>query len=79
MKSLIKWTGLARAKNVSRAIFLLAPLALLVYSGTAAAVSPVSVPGAGTLGNQLRQEAVLAPKVPVNAPLVLPEGGPARR
>ncbi|HAF2578348.1 TPA: ShlB/FhaC/HecB family hemolysin secretion/activation protein [Salmonella enterica] len=79
MKSLIKRTGVARAKNVPRATFLLAPLALLVYSGTAAAVSPVSVPGAGALGNQLRQESVLAPKAPVNAPLVLPEEGPARR
>ncbi|EKS3001796.1 hypothetical protein QBK15_004637, partial [Salmonella enterica] len=38
-----------------------------------------SVPGAGTLGNQLRQESVRTPAAPVSAPLVLPEEGPARR
>ncbi|HIC3159001.1 TPA: POTRA domain-containing protein, partial [Salmonella enterica] len=79
MKSLIKRACFARAKNVRRATFLFSPLVLLVYSGIASAVSPVSVPGAGTLGNQLRQESVLVPKAPVNAPLVLPEEGTARR
>ncbi|HAF2195529.1 TPA: ShlB/FhaC/HecB family hemolysin secretion/activation protein, partial [Salmonella enterica] len=79
MKSLIKRACFARAKNVRRVTFLFSPLVLLVYSGIASAVSPVSVPGAGTLGNQLRQESVLAPKAPVNAPLVLPEEGTARR
>ncbi|EAY7570915.1 ShlB/FhaC/HecB family hemolysin secretion/activation protein, partial [Salmonella enterica] len=79
MKSLIKRACFARAKNVRRATFLFSPLVLLVYSGIASAVSPVSVPGAGTLGNQLRQESVRTPAAPISAPLVLPEEGPARR
>ncbi|EAV3689472.1 ShlB/FhaC/HecB family hemolysin secretion/activation protein [Salmonella enterica] len=59
-------------------IFILAPLALIVASACAQAAGPDG-PGAGTLGNQLRQEKVLVPAPPVNAPLVLPEEGESRK
>lgn len=77
MKSLILRAGVARAEKVYRAPFLLTPLALIVCTGVQAAVVP-SMPGAGTLGNQLRQESVRTPAAPVSAPLVLPEEGQAR-
>ncbi|EIE8401499.1 ShlB/FhaC/HecB family hemolysin secretion/activation protein, partial [Salmonella enterica] len=77
MKSLILQAGVARSEKVCRASFLLTPLALIVCTGVQAAVMP-SVPGAGTLGNQLRQESVRTPAAPVSAPLVLPEEGRAR-
>lgn len=79
MKSLILRAGVARAENekVCRAPFLLTPLALIVCTGVQAAVVP-SAPGAGALGNQLRQESVRTPAAPVSAPLVLPEEGQAR-
>ncbi|WP_217801766.1 ShlB/FhaC/HecB family hemolysin secretion/activation protein, partial [Salmonella enterica] len=64
-------------EKVYRAPFLLTPLALIVCTGVQAAVVP-SMPGAGTLGNQLRQESVRTPAAPVSAPLVLPEEGQAR-
>ncbi|EHM1734421.1 ShlB/FhaC/HecB family hemolysin secretion/activation protein, partial [Salmonella enterica] len=56
-------------------IFILAPLALIVSSVCAQAAGP----GAGALGNQLRQEKILVPAPPVNAPLVLPEEGESRK
>ncbi|EAS1943696.1 ShlB/FhaC/HecB family hemolysin secretion/activation protein [Salmonella enterica] len=77
MKSLILRAGVARAEKVCRAPFLLTPLALIVCTGVQAAVVP-SAPGAGALGNQLRQESVRTPAAPVSAPLVLPEEGQAR-
>ncbi|EKN1363151.1 ShlB/FhaC/HecB family hemolysin secretion/activation protein [Salmonella enterica] len=77
MKSLFLRTGIARSEKVYRAPFLLTPLALIVCTGVQAAVMP-SMPGAGTLGNQLRQESVRTPAAPVSAPLVLPEEGQAR-
>ncbi|EBD6412043.1 ShlB/FhaC/HecB family hemolysin secretion/activation protein [Salmonella enterica] len=77
MKSLFLRTGIARSEKVYRAPFLLTPLALIVCTGVQAAVMP-SMPGAGTLGNQLRQESVRTPTAPVSAPLVLPEEGQAR-
>ncbi|EGD2341426.1 ShlB/FhaC/HecB family hemolysin secretion/activation protein [Salmonella enterica] len=77
MKSLILQAGVARSEKVCRASFLLTPLALVVCSGVQAAVVP-SVPGAGMLGNQLRQESVRTLAAPVSAPLVLPEEGQAR-
>ncbi|EBI1835643.1 ShlB/FhaC/HecB family hemolysin secretion/activation protein, partial [Salmonella enterica] len=58
-------------------IFILAPLALIVSSVCAQAAGPG--PGAGALGNQLRQEKILVPAPPVNAPLVLPEEGESRK
>ncbi|EBD0388733.1 ShlB/FhaC/HecB family hemolysin secretion/activation protein, partial [Salmonella enterica] len=64
MKSLILRMGFSRSEKVCRASFLLTPLALIVCSGVQAAVVP-SVPGAGTLGNQLRQESVRTPAAPV--------------
>ncbi|EDX0905042.1 ShlB/FhaC/HecB family hemolysin secretion/activation protein, partial [Salmonella enterica] len=78
MKSLFLRTGIARSEKVYRAPFLLTPLALIVCTGVQAAVMP-SMPGAGTLGNQLRQESVRTPAAPASAPLVLPEEGQARR
>ncbi|EAY8168757.1 ShlB/FhaC/HecB family hemolysin secretion/activation protein, partial [Salmonella enterica] len=78
MKSLVLRTGIARSEKMRRAPFLLTPLALIVCASAQAAVVP-SVPGAGTLGNQLRQESVRTPAAPISAPLVLPEEGPARR
>ncbi|ECL8858963.1 ShlB/FhaC/HecB family hemolysin secretion/activation protein [Salmonella enterica] len=77
MKSLILRAGIARSEKVCRAPFLLTPLALIVCTGVQAAVVP-SAPGAGALGNQLRQESVRTPAAPVSAPLVLPEEGQAR-
>ncbi|EJY2237404.1 ShlB/FhaC/HecB family hemolysin secretion/activation protein [Salmonella enterica] len=77
MKSLFLRTGIALSEKVYRAPFLLTPLALIVCTGVQAAVVP-SMPGAGTLGNQLRQESVRTPAAPVSAPLVLPEEGQAR-
>ncbi|APW04100.1 adhesin (plasmid) [Salmonella enterica subsp. enterica serovar Rubislaw str. ATCC 10717] len=74
MKCLIKQAGIARPQKMCRAPFLFAPLALIVCAGAQAAV-----PGAGALGNQLRQESVRTPPAPAGAPLVLPEEGPARR
>ncbi|EBR9315033.1 ShlB/FhaC/HecB family hemolysin secretion/activation protein [Salmonella enterica subsp. enterica serovar Muenchen] len=59
-------------------IFILAPLALIVASACAQAAGP-DAPGAGALGNQLRQEKGLVPAPPVNAPLVLPEEGESRK
>ncbi len=79
MKSLIKRAGGARSQKVCRVSFLLAPLTLLSWTGAQAAVPSVSVPGAGTLGNQLRQESVHTPAAPVSAPLTLPEEGAARQ
>ncbi|EDV5630263.1 ShlB/FhaC/HecB family hemolysin secretion/activation protein [Salmonella enterica subsp. enterica] len=56
-------------------IFMLAPLAVLVVSSMVQA----AVPGAGSLGNQLRQEKMTPPAPPVSAPLVLPETEEARK
>ncbi|EKC2495861.1 ShlB/FhaC/HecB family hemolysin secretion/activation protein [Salmonella enterica] len=53
----------------------LTPLALLV----ATSVAHAAAPGAGALGNQLRQEKMSAPQPPVSAPLVLPEEGAGRK
>lgn len=78
MKSLLKRTGLFRSEKARYISFLLTPLALLTCAGAQAATVP-SGPGAGMLGNQLRQESVRTPAAPVNAPLVLPEDGPARQ
>ncbi|HCZ4970076.1 TPA: ShlB/FhaC/HecB family hemolysin secretion/activation protein [Salmonella enterica subsp. enterica serovar Saintpaul str. CFSAN004160] len=74
MKSLTLRTNIVRPDKMCRAPFLLAPLALIVCAGAQAAA-----PGAGALGNQLRQESVRTPPAPAGAPLVLPEEGPARR
>ncbi|EEF6915859.1 ShlB/FhaC/HecB family hemolysin secretion/activation protein, partial [Salmonella enterica] len=74
MKSLTLRTNIVPPEKMCRAPFLLAPLALIVCAGAQA-----SVPGAGALGNQLRQESVRTPPAPIGAPLVLPEEGPARR
>ncbi len=74
MKSLTLRTNIVPPEKMCRAPFLLAPLALIVCAGVQAAV-----PGAGALGNQLRQESVRTPPAPAGAPLVLPEEGPARR
>ncbi|EIO8741072.1 hypothetical protein LRG41_003667 [Salmonella enterica] len=80
MKILIKRKVNARSKKVYRVTFLLTPLVLTPFAYTqAATVSSVLVPGAGVLGNQLRQESVRIPAAPANAPLVLPEEGPARK
>ncbi|EDI4631447.1 ShlB/FhaC/HecB family hemolysin secretion/activation protein, partial [Salmonella enterica subsp. enterica serovar Poona] len=80
MKGLIKRAGIARPQKMRHITFLLAPLALMVCSGARAATSPsVAVPGAGTLGNQLRQESVRTPPAPASAPLLLPEDGQGRR
>lgn len=62
-------------KRPDELIFLLAPLSLMVVS----AVAQANVPGAGALGNQLRQEKVSVPAPPVSVPLVLPEEGVARK
>ncbi|EIW3208786.1 ShlB/FhaC/HecB family hemolysin secretion/activation protein, partial [Salmonella enterica subsp. enterica serovar Poona] len=74
MKSLTLRTNIVPPEKMCRAPFLLAPLALIVCAGAQAAV-----PGAGALGNQLRQESVRTPPAPAGAPLALPEEGPARR
>ncbi|EIC4355816.1 ShlB/FhaC/HecB family hemolysin secretion/activation protein, partial [Salmonella enterica] len=55
--------------------FKFTPFALLVVS----TVVQAGTPGAGALGNQLRQEKIFAPAPPAGAPLVLPEEGPARQ
>ncbi|EHB8435938.1 ShlB/FhaC/HecB family hemolysin secretion/activation protein [Salmonella enterica] len=57
-------------------MFLLTPLTLLTCCPAAQAAT---LPGAGSLGNQLRQESVRTPGAPVSAPLVLPQEGPARQ
>lgn len=54
--------------------FMLAPLTLILASACAHAAGP-GVPGAGALGNQLRQEKMLIPSPPESAPLVLPGEG----
>ncbi|EKF5089644.1 ShlB/FhaC/HecB family hemolysin secretion/activation protein [Salmonella enterica] len=80
MKSLINRTGDSCAKKKRLLNYLFTNLALMTCVGVQAApVTPASVPGAGSLGNQLRQESVRTPEAPVIAPLVLPEEGPARR
>ncbi|EFT9957583.1 ShlB/FhaC/HecB family hemolysin secretion/activation protein [Salmonella enterica] len=80
MKILIKRKVGARPKKVCRVTFLLSPLVLIPCAcAHAATVSSASVPGAGALGNQLRQESVRTPAAPVNAPLALPEEGLARK
>lgn len=73
--------GFARPEKTCshRRVFALAPLALLAVSAISQAAATPSVPGAGALGNQLRQEKMLAPFPPKNAPLVLPEEGHARK
>ncbi|EAP6887078.1 ShlB/FhaC/HecB family hemolysin secretion/activation protein [Salmonella enterica] len=78
MKSLIKRTGFSRSEKTSYSCIslLLTPLALIICTGAQAATS---LPGAGTLGNQLRQGAERAPAAPVSAPLILPEESPARQ
>lgn len=70
-------TAFTRPEKISHCqrIFMLAPLAALVVS----AMAQAALPGAGALGNQLRQEKMLAPPPPENAPLVLPEEGHARK
>ncbi|EJL5948587.1 hypothetical protein NMP65_003529 [Salmonella enterica] len=74
MKSLTLRTNIVRPQKMCRAPFLFAPLALIVCAGVQAAI-----PGAGTLGNQLRQESVRTPPAPAGAPLLLPEDGQGRR
>ncbi|EAV6571086.1 ShlB/FhaC/HecB family hemolysin secretion/activation protein [Salmonella enterica] len=71
MRSLLKRTVIIRPQLS----FLLTPVVLLTCTAVQAAI----IPGAGSLGNQLRQEGARAPAVPVSAPLVLPEEGAARR
>lgn len=75
---LFKRAVCARLRKVHHPLpVFVAPLALLTCAGAYAALP---TPGAGELGNQLRQQAVmLPPAAPVSAPLVLPEEGPARR
>ncbi|EAQ0500341.1 hypothetical protein KCC72_004650 [Salmonella enterica subsp. enterica serovar Saintpaul] len=65
MKSLINRTDIVRAEKITRTAFLLNPLALLP-AGILRAVCPVS----GGSGQTVHQE---SPKVPVSAPLVLPD------
>ncbi|EKC2895174.1 ShlB/FhaC/HecB family hemolysin secretion/activation protein, partial [Salmonella enterica] len=72
MHSLLNRAGLVRP----RFLFLLTPLTLLTCCPAAQAAT---LPGAGSLGNQLRQESVRTPGAPVSAPLVLPQEGPARQ
>ncbi|HAF2609391.1 TPA: ShlB/FhaC/HecB family hemolysin secretion/activation protein, partial [Salmonella enterica] len=60
-------------------VLTLAPLALLAVSAISQAAGTPSAPGAGALGNQLRQERVLPPAPPVSAPLVLPDEGQVRK
>lgn len=67
MYSLLSRVGLFRP----RFLFLLALLTCC------SAVQAAPLPGAGSLGNQLRQEAVRTPDAPVSVPLVLPQDGPA--
>lgn len=61
----------AKNKFPGGLVFMLAPLTLFVVSGAVQA----SVPGAGALGNQLRQEKGVSTVPPKSAPLVLPEEG----
>ncbi|EDW6064645.1 ShlB/FhaC/HecB family hemolysin secretion/activation protein, partial [Salmonella enterica subsp. enterica serovar Oslo] len=77
MKSLFKRTGRLCLQKTRSLSFPVASLTLFC-AGAHAATPPV-VPGAGTLGNQLRQESVRTPAAPVSAPLVLPQEGPARQ
>ncbi|EEO2384126.1 ShlB/FhaC/HecB family hemolysin secretion/activation protein, partial [Salmonella enterica] len=80
MKSLVKRAGFFRPQKVRHLIFLLTPLSLMTGISTGAMAAPEpSVPGAGSLGNQLRQEAVRTPAAPVRAPLVVPEEGGTRQ
>ncbi|EDM3692527.1 ShlB/FhaC/HecB family hemolysin secretion/activation protein [Salmonella enterica subsp. enterica serovar Infantis] len=76
MKNLFWQTRVRPEKKI--ASFTLTPLALLVCTGVHAA-AVVEVPGAGALGNQLRQEVIVPPAPPVSAPLVLPEEGENRQ
>ncbi|EKS6154150.1 ShlB/FhaC/HecB family hemolysin secretion/activation protein [Salmonella enterica] len=80
MKSLIKRAVIARSEKMRRISFLFAPLVLLTCASAQATTLPsISVPGAGTLGNQLRQESVRTPAAPASAPLILPEEGASRQ
>lgn len=68
--------GFARLqKNKTRpclAIFKLAPLALALVLDSAGAAAQGMPPGAGALGNQLRQQEVAPPPAPATPALVLP-------
>ncbi|ECJ9599485.1 ShlB/FhaC/HecB family hemolysin secretion/activation protein [Salmonella enterica] len=80
MKSLVKRAGFSRSQKFHNLIFLLAPLSLMTgISNTAMAARVLSVPGASSLGNQLRQEAVRSPAAPASATLVLPAEGTTRK
>ncbi|EEG2785688.1 ShlB/FhaC/HecB family hemolysin secretion/activation protein [Salmonella enterica] len=75
MHILYRYTGFARPDKTRSCgwAFTLA-LALLALS----TISQAAAPGAGVLGNQIRQEKVLTPAPPVSAPLLLPEEGHGR-
>ncbi len=59
-------------------LVVLSPLTLMVICLCARAAGP-DAPGAGALGNQLRQDKVLVPVPPQKAPLVLPQEGLDRK
>lgn len=69
MGSLFKRTGMIRPEKVCCISF------LLVCAGAGAA----PLPGAGSLGNQLRQASALTPPPPASVPLVVPAGDEAQR
>lgn len=80
MKNLVNQAGFTRPEKKSPFNFLFVPLALITCAGAQAATLPsVSTPGAGTLGNQLRQESGHTPVPLTSVPLTLPEEGPARQ
>lgn len=76
MKSLFKRAGRVCLQKTCILSFPVTTLTLFC-AGVQAAMPP-SAPGAGSLGNQLRQEAALTPAPPVSAPLVVPAGEPAQ-
>ncbi|HBZ9867769.1 TPA: ShlB/FhaC/HecB family hemolysin secretion/activation protein [Salmonella enterica subsp. houtenae] len=78
MKTLKIRAASRRSEKTQCVTFLLTPVMLMICAGAQAASVPTA-PGAGALGNQLRQESVRTPAAPVSAPLVLPEEGPARQ
>ncbi|QMN53896.1 ShlB/FhaC/HecB family hemolysin secretion/activation protein [Citrobacter freundii] len=80
MKILVKREDVSRHQKGRHLIFWLTPLSLLTAISTSALAAPTpSFPGAGSLGNQLRQEAVRPPVAPVSAPLVVPDEGETRQ
>ncbi|HAO0324718.1 TPA: ShlB/FhaC/HecB family hemolysin secretion/activation protein [Escherichia coli] len=71
MYNLSDRVGFAHSEYRYRLSYLAAALAVSLCSGVHAA----EMPGAGALGNQLRQGVDITPPAPVSAPLVLPEAG----